>query len=65
MVVKLRRMYSGGDEEKQLTIDEAQSMVQAEEGRYFVVDKETRKVIKPVEIVDGQELLMIPVLRGG
>lgn len=65
MVVKIRKMYSGGDETQTLTQEEAQNLIETEKGRYFVVDAATKKILKEVKVEDGQELLLVPILSGG
>lgn len=34
-------------------------------GAYFVVNKNTKRIVGKIGLADNQELLMIPVIRGG
>jgi hypothetical protein len=37
----------------------------SEQGRYFVVDEETRNLLKEVSLEPGQRIALIPIARGG
>jgi len=56
------------------TAEEAQALVQAiengevegvEGGPYFVVNKNTKRMVGKLDIKDNQELVMMPQIRGG
>ena len=62
------RKYAG------MTAEETQELVQAiEEGKvegveggpYFVINKNTKRIVGKVDIKDNQKLVMMPVVRGG
>jgi len=40
-------------------------MIDAEQGRYFIVDAQTRQLLREVKVEEGQELLMIPIATPG
>lgn len=65
MPVKIRYLNKKGDTPLELTPEEAQELVDAEEGKYFVVDAETRQILHEVEVKNGQNLVLMPVVRGG
>jgi hypothetical protein len=65
MTVKIRYLNKKGDEIKEVPLEEALNMIDAEEGKYYIVDSETRKLIKPIEIADGQSLMLLPAVGGG
>ena len=65
MTVKIRFLNRRGDEALHLSVEEAQNLVDAEQGRYFVVDTVTRKIMHEVKVADGQSLVLMPVIRGG
>jgi hypothetical protein len=65
MVVRIRKLGSSGHDTFNLTLDEAQAMVDAEEGRYFVIDQETTKLVSEVKLKDGQKIMMVPIVQGG
>lgn len=64
-MVKIRKLSEKGHEEFDVSKEEAIEMFQAEQGRYFVVDSKTKKLVSEVSIEDGQELMMVPIIRGG
>ena len=59
----------GHEELKDLTPEEAKEVIdklESVEGlRFFVVDLETKKVLKELELQEDQELAVIPIIRGG
>lgn len=65
MTVKIRYLNKKGDEPIELTIEEAEQLIEAEQGRYFVVDAESRKLLQEVEVKDGQSLVLLPIVKGG
>ena len=65
MTVIIRKMGTKGDEKISLTLDEAQSMVDSEAERYFVVDEETTKIIQEIKLRDGQKVMLVPFVQGG
>jgi hypothetical protein len=64
-MVKIRKLSEKGHEEFDVPKEEAIEMFQAEQGRYFVVDSKTKKLVSEVNIEDDQELMMVPIIRGG
>jgi hypothetical protein len=65
MTVRIRKLGSSGHDSFNLTLDEAQAMVDADAGRYFVIDEETTKVLTEVKLKDGQKIMMVPMVQGG
>jgi hypothetical protein len=65
MTVKLSILNQKGHEVQELSLEDAQNLVDAEKGKYYVIDSETRNMIQVVDIEDGQELLLIPIVSGG
>ena len=65
MTVQIRKPSKKGDETLTLTEQEAKDLSYANEGRYFIVNSKTNKVIRPIEVSDGQELMFIPIVTGG
>lgn len=66
--------YNGHRKYAPMTVEETQELVTAiEEGKvkglsqgpYFLINKNTKRVIGKVDIKDNQELVMIPPMRGG
>ena len=58
----------------QMTVEETQNLVEAvEEGKiegvqggpYFVINKNTKRIVGKLDIKGNQELVMMPVVRGG
>ena len=54
-----------GHSEVELSPEEAERLIEAELGRYYIVDAETRKVVSPVELRENQVLMMLPIVGGG
>jgi len=52
-----------------LTPEEAEELIEetidAEGQRYFVVDKDTQKIVKELKLQEDQELVLIPIAQGG
>jgi len=65
LVVKISYLNKKGHETIELSPEEAERLVEAEQGRYFVVDAQTKRILREIKIEDGQELLFIPFVRGG
>lgn len=65
MTVKIRKLSKNGDDELNLPEEEARRLVETEQGRYFIVDSQTKQIIKPVQVQDGQELMFLPIVAGG
>ena len=54
-----------GHETVELTEEEAEELLSAEQGRYFILDAESHKPIREIKLEDGQELMLIPISTGG
>jgi len=65
MGVKIHILGKKGHETVELPPKEAEELIEAEEGRYFVVDAETKQILREIKLEEGQELMMIPIVRGG
>ena len=57
-----------------MTTEEAEKLISAIErgeiedlsaGPYYVINKNTKRLVGKVDIKDNQELIMLPVVRGG
>jgi len=57
-----------------MEVQETQQLVQAiedgevegvEGGPYFIINKNTKRLVGKLDIKDNQELVMMPVVRGG
>lgn len=44
---------------------EAGRVEDAPRGQYFVINKNTKRLVGKVGLADNQELVMMPVIRGG
>jgi len=65
MVVRIRKLGLSGHDTFNLSLDEAQAMVDVDAGRYFVIDEETTKLVSEVKLKDGQKIMMVPIVQGG
>ena len=65
MTVRIRKLGPSGHDTFNLTLDEAQAMVDAELGRCFVVDEETTRIMSEIKLKDGQKIMMVPIVQGG
>jgi len=64
-LIRIRVLGAKGDETKELTVEEAEDMVEAELGTYYVVNAETKKIMREIKLEDGMSLMMIPAVQGG
>lgn len=64
-MITIRKLTDKGDEAKEVTVKQAEDMIEAAEGLYFVVDANTNKVLKELKLEDGQSLMLIPRAYGG
>ena len=59
----------GHEEFKDLSSEEAEILINeiedAEGERYFIVDKNTQKIVKELKLQEDQELVLIPIVQGG
>jgi hypothetical protein len=65
MVVTIKKLGPAGHETFNLTLDEAQAMADTDQGRYFIIDEETTKIVQEVKLRDGQKVMFVPVVQGG
>ena len=65
MVVRLKKLGPQGHREFNLTLKEAREAVDADPGKYLIVDEETERIIKSIHLRDGQKIVMVPVIEGG
>lgn len=63
--VSVRRLNELGHETLELTPEEAERLIFASQGRYFVVDEGTRALLKEVSLEPGQRIALIPIAMGG
>lgn len=63
--VHVRKLGELGHEPLELTPEEAERLMVSVQGRYFVVDEETRALLKEVTPEPGQRIALIPIARGG
>ena len=64
-MIRIRVLGAKGDETKELTVEEAEDMVEAELGTYYVVNAETKKIMREIKLEDGMSLMLLPAVRGG
>ena len=64
-MIKITMLNKTGHETLELTEQEAEDLLHAEFGRYFIVDEETKKPLREIKLEDGQELMLIPISTGG
>ncbi len=65
MVVKIRKLGSEGHKTLKLSEEEAQEMLDADVGRYFIRNNQTGKIVREIKVRKGQDLTMIPIVAGG
>ena len=75
MAIKLEVLCSLGHRKyESLTPEQAEKIVadieagkieEAPKGAYFVINKNTKRLVGKIHFADNQELLMMPVIRGG
>jgi hypothetical protein len=65
MVVSVRYLNRKGDEHLNLSVEETEKLIEAESGKYYVVDEETQKILQEVKVEDGQKLVLMPIVAGG
>jgi len=54
------------DQAEQIIADiEAGKIEGAPKGSYFVINKNTKRLVGKIHFADNQELLMMPIVRGG
>jgi len=63
--VRLKKLGPQGHREFNLTLKEAREAVDADPGKYLIVDEETERIIKSIHLRDGQKIVMVPVIEGG
>lgn len=64
-MITITKLTAKGDERLELSEEEAEQLCSLEQGRYFIVDAETQKVLNEIRLVEGQELMLIPRVAGG
>ena len=73
-MIKLKVACYAGDKEFELPPEDLDEMVRKIEsgeveeipkGRYYIYDSKNKKVIAVSGVVDGQQLVMAPVIAGG
>lgn len=65
MGVKIHILGKNGHETIELSKEEAEHLIEAEEGRYFIIDSKTKQILREIKLEEGQELMMIPIVSGG
>jgi hypothetical protein len=63
MVVKIKKISSLGHEEMNLPIEEARNVLAEGAGRYLIV--KDNKIINAATLEDGDQILLVPIIRGG
>lgn len=52
-----------------LTPEQAEELInktiEAEGQRYFIIDKQTKAILKEIKLSENQEIALIPIARGG
>ena len=69
-MVKVEILGSEGHQTfEDLTPEEAKELInktiEAEGQRYFIIDKQTKAVLKEIKLSENQEIALIPIARGG
>jgi hypothetical protein len=65
MTVRIKKLDHTGHSTMNLTLNEAQAAVEADEGKYFIIDEDTTEILQNVPVKDGQKLMFVPVVQGG
>jgi len=63
--VKISYLNKRGHETVEMTVEEAENLIEAEQGRYYVVNMETKQVLREIKVEDGQKLMLVPFVQGG
>jgi len=69
-MVKVSILNEFGHESfEDLTVEEAEKLVNetidAEGTRYFVIDKDTKQILREIKLQEDQDITLIPIIRGG
>ena len=65
MTVRIKKLGPEGHRTVTLSEEEAQEMLDAEAGRYFIRNNKTGKIVREIKVRKGLDLTMIPVVAGG
>jgi len=63
MTVKIKKISSLGHEELDLPLEEARTLLAEGAGRYLIV--RDNKIVNAVTLEDGQQIVLIPIIKGG
>lgn len=63
--IKVRVLNELGHEPLELSPEDFKDMIQLEQGRYFVIDEETKSILKDLNVEPGQRIALIPIAKGG
>lgn len=59
----------GHESFEDLTVEEAETLVNetidAEGARYFVIDKDTKQILREIKLQEDQDIALIPIIGGG
>lgn len=64
-MVLVKKLGPSGHETIQISVEEAESLIEAEKGRYFVRDKKTGQILHEIHLEEDQEIALIPIATGG
>ncbi len=53
-----------GPSELDLTVDQIKDMTEVSRAKYYLVDANIKQIIRKVQIEEGMDLMMIPVIGG-
>ena len=62
-VITIKRICSLGHEETEYTLEEAKNVLAEGQGRYLIV--KDNKIVNAASLEDGDQIVLVPILRGG
>jgi len=64
-VIEVKIANRKGHETQMLSGEDADRLIEAERGRYYVVDPETHRILRNVDIGEHEALMLLPIPAGG
>ena len=64
-MIKVTIANRKGHEPLLLSQEDAERLIEVEQGRYYVVEPKTHRLIRMVDIGEHEELMLLPIPGGG
>ena len=64
-MIEVKIANQKGHETQLLSEEDAERLIEAEQGKYYILDPETHRILRKVDVGEHEALMLLPIPGGG